>query len=166
MSFNRIVSRLGLWIWSVAVLTSTLIGFPLQAFGQRPIKTTLCAIIKNPQRFHRVLVQFQAHIEVGFENSLLLDPANCDKGISPSFPQKLEEEELKNACTDNPGTTGKANTAIWVGVFRYHPNSVPAWTLDVRKMRVLTFTCESPLEPSNDPIRLPESAPPIPPPSK
>ena len=124
-----------------------LLVMSLQCFAQKPIKTTLCAIIRNPQRFHRVLVEFQSKYDVGFENPILED-AECENGIVASFTGKLQlEEKLKNVCKDKPGTVGTLNAAIWLGVFRYHPNAVSTWTLDVRQVRVLTFlmSCESPL---------------------
>jgi hypothetical protein len=73
-------------------MAATLTGSPPRAVGQRPIETTLCAIISNPQRFHRVLVQFQAELEVGFENAVLVDVAHCNKGIAPQFSKKIDEE--------------------------------------------------------------------------
>jgi hypothetical protein len=143
MSFSRIGGHHSLLVCSVAFLTATLIGFPSRAFGQRPIKTTLCAILSDPQRFHRVLVQFQAQWDVGFENSILVNDADCQMGIAPRFPRIFEgEKQLEKACRGIPGTVGKVNNATWVGVFRYHADSVPAWTLDVRKMSELSFTCE------------------------
>ena len=155
-----------------------LLVMSLQCFAQKPIKTTLCAILRNPQRFHRVLVEFQSKYDVGFENPILED-AECENGIVASFTGKLhEEEKLKNVCKDKPGTVGTLNAAIWLGVFRYHPNAVSTWTLDVRQVRVLTFSClvnpfgggipvlNKPIEPNepNGPIQLPESPSPTWPP--
>ena len=97
----------------------------------------------------------------------MLYDANCQKGIAPHFPQKFEEEkQLENACIDIKGTSAKVNSATWLGVFRYHPNSVPAWTLEVRSMRVLAFTCEYSFFYRDVPIRLPEPPFPTWPPGK
>lgn len=145
-------------VWSVFLLSAMLVGLSFPSFGQKPLKTTLCAMVKNPQRFHRVLVQFRAAFEHGFENSILVDDAQCSKGIAPRFSQKAnEKKQLENACIDHPGTFGRVSAANWVGVFRYHPNSVPTWTLDVREMSEITYSCES-TGGSFPPIHLPESA--------
>jgi hypothetical protein len=169
MVHNRAISALFCrLVCSVALVAAILVGLPFQSFAQKPIKTTLCAIIRDPQRFHRTMVEFQARFSPGFEVSLLED-AECEKGIAPRFPRKLDElEKLENACKDSPGTFGTVDTAIWQGVFKYHSNSVPTWTLDVRKIRVLTFSCEAPLWGGAPiaPVHLPEPAIPTWPPSK
>lgn len=154
-------------ICSAALLFATLAAMPLQCFAQKPIKTTLCTITRNPQRFHRRLVEFQARYDVGFVNPILED-AECEKGIVASFTGKLDEEEkLKNVCKDKPNTIGTLDAAIWLGIFRYCPNTVSTWTLDVRQVRVLTFSCYVKMSsiPSgvlrtnepNQPIQLPDS---------
>lgn len=177
VSKRAMSARIKVPICSAALLFATLAAMPLQCFAQKPIKTTLCAITRNPQRFHRLLVEFQARYDVGFVNPILEDE-KCENGIVPSFTGRLNEEErLKNACKEKPGTVATLDAAIWLGVFRYQPNTVSTWTLDVRRVRVLTFSClvnpwggglpvyepNKPNEP-NEPIRLPESPSPTWPP--
>jgi hypothetical protein len=46
------------------------------AHPDRPIRTTLCEIMKQPDRFNGKLVQFRATVRYGFEASLLSDGKN------------------------------------------------------------------------------------------
>lgn len=84
------------------------------ALSQRPVITTLCAIVAAPQRFNGRLVEFTAqYVSDGIEHSVLLDGARCKQGISPEFPNKLKgEEELTRAVfIDHPGTMDKVISA-------------------------------------------------------
>ena len=78
-----------------------LLTVPTRASAEKPIKTTLCAIVSNPAKFDRKLVQFGAFYESdGIEHSILVDDAKCKWGIAPDFPDKLAGEDyLKRACS-------------------------------------------------------------------
>jgi hypothetical protein len=131
--------------------------------------TTLCSIVDNPRKYDRRFVQFAAHYESdGIEHSILVDESKCKWGIAPRFPEHLVgEEELERAIyVDHPGTQGKVISAMWTGVFQYHPRQIPRWVLQLRRMDDFRFTCDDCSElHKDDPIHLPEPSPPKWPPS-
>ena len=141
-----------------------LLTVPTWASAEKPIKTTLCAIVSNPAKFDRKLVQFGAFYESdGIEHSILVDDAKCKWGIAPHFPDKLAgEDDLERALfMDHPGTRDKVIFATWAGVFRYHPGQIPRWVLQIHQMSDFMFTCDHcPELHKDDPIHLPE--PPMP----
>lgn len=142
---------------------------PVSAQGRKPIMTTLCSIVDNPRKYDRRFVQFAAHYESdGIEHSILVDESKCKWGIAPRFPEHLVgEEELERAIyVDHPGTQGKVISAMWTGVFQYHPRQIPRWVLQLRRMDDFRFTCDDCSElHKDDPIHLPEPSPPKWPPS-
>jgi hypothetical protein len=142
------------------LVLATLFTAAIFAGGQKPIRTTVCAIVYSPRRFDGKLVQFGAFYESdGIEHSILLDEASCKWGIAPRFPERLAgEDELEKALfTDYPGTRNKVIHATWTGRFHYHPKRIPRWQLQIREMKDFRFTCETcPTLHKDDPIRLPE----------
>jgi hypothetical protein len=155
--------------FSRQALLASVLTVAIFAYGEEPIRTNVCAIVHNPTKFNGKLVSFGAFYESdGIEHSILLDEASCRWGIAPIFPQKLPgEDELENALfMDYPGTRNKVIHATWMGRFRYRPNRIPRWELQIREMKDFKFTCETcPTLHKDDPIRLPEAQTPAWPPN-
>lgn len=69
-----------------------------QAHADDPIQTTLCELVRSPERFDGKMVQFVATIGIGFEASLLVDDSCSARiwlsvGEPPAFG-KLEYAEI------------------------------------------------------------------------
>ena len=130
------------WVGPIAFL----FAFQSLAFAQKAIVTTLCAITSNPKQFQHRLVQFSAHYESdAFEYASLTDETRCSSRIAPLIPEKLDRDAdlSRRIWISHPGTQDKVVSAIWEGIFQWQPNKVPMMTLQVRRIKNLTITCES-----------------------
>ncbi len=71
-----------------------------------PIKTTICELVKSPERFNSKMVQVRARVATGFETSLLVDDScsghvwletclSCRKESGPPIALKRDAEYQK-----------------------------------------------------------------------
>jgi hypothetical protein len=86
-------SRLGRSAVYFALLSGVVLG---QSKSQEPIKTTLCELVKLPERFAGMMIQVLATFHVGFEASLLADDS-CSALIWLSWGEKKPLGKLEYA---------------------------------------------------------------------
>ena len=107
-----------------------------------PVKTTLCAIAKNPNRYDHKLVTFEArYLMPGIEGTALEDPTCSGVAIAAYIPDGVQGGEALRKAYQNGilGTSDKVITATWVGVFKWQPRQFPKRILCVRQIRAVTM---------------------------
>jgi hypothetical protein len=79
------------FIRAVVAISLVVVGFG-QVKTNAPIKTTLCDLVKKPERFNGKMVQVRAVVVTGFEASLLRDEScSADIWLAAGFPVNLTQ---------------------------------------------------------------------------
>ncbi len=125
-------------------LLSATLAHPMSGIA---LKTSICELDADPQRFNRKVVELQADYKSdGMEFWILTDPKCPLKGgILPSG--QVHDAPVGNALLEAlrhgcPGTRDKRVTANWTGEFHWEPKNGPGsgrvyrW-LDVQKIENL-----------------------------
>ncbi len=106
-----------------------------------PVKTTVCEISADPNRFAGKIVVFASRFESdGMERSVLTDSACTDVGLSVSTPEHFRgEDQLKKALSlGRPGTLDKTITGTFTGRFLWRPTKTPKRVLTLTEVRDLS----------------------------
>lgn len=115
--------------------------------GGTIVKTSICELVSDPQRFNGKIVELKAQYESDGLEFWTLTDAQCPTkaGILPSGQTHVAPvgeallEALKHGCA---GTLDKQITATWIGEFHWEPENkpgsgrVPRW-IDVQKIENL-----------------------------
>jgi len=102
------------------------------------IKTTVCAVSTEPNKFDGKLIEITAQFESdGIHSSVFTDKTCENFGIALfSSEHYVGEKALKNALSrGHPGTLDKTVDGTFVGRFHSHPNQVPSRVLVLEQAR-------------------------------
>jgi hypothetical protein len=76
-------------IIAVVICSSDSPGQAQQTALQKPLDTTVCEIVSNPQKFDGRLVRFQAKFQSDGRHGSVLTELECVRGIIPFLPMEL-----------------------------------------------------------------------------
>jgi hypothetical protein len=105
------------------------------ARAEKPIETTICAIVADPSAFDKKVVRLTAVFQSdGFEHSSIVDPA-CSK-TTVAIASGPSDEAAHRALTaavfnGQPGTFDKEIRGVFVGRFTWQEDDVRSRRIDL-----------------------------------
>jgi hypothetical protein len=132
-------------IIAVVICSSDSPGQAQQTALQRPLDTTVCEIVRNPQKFDGRVVRFQAKFQSDGRHGSVLTELECVRGIIPFLPDGIEHhpdiEALDYALDQGlrGTTTDKRIVSSFVGRFIVHRgrSSRSVFMLEISKIENL-----------------------------